>query len=92
MSSQPYVSVITGASKGIGFATAQRLAAMHHQVIGLARHQPAQSFPGLFFEVDLANPEATAQIAADIAQRYDVSHLVNNVGISRSEALEDVDK
>jgi 3-oxoacyl-[acyl-carrier protein] reductase len=91
MSSQPYVSVITGASKGIGFATAQRLAAMHHQVIGLARHQPTQDFPGEFFAVDLADPEATAQIAEDIAKRYQVSHLVNNVGVSRSEALEDVD-
>jgi 3-oxoacyl-[acyl-carrier protein] reductase len=91
MSSQPYVSVITGASKGIGFATAQRLAAMQHQVIGLARNQPAQSFPGEFFEVDLADPKSTAQIAEDIANRHQVSHLVNNVGVSRSEALEEVD-
>lgn len=90
MSSQPYVSVITGASKGIGFATAQRLAAMHHQVIGLARNKPAESFPGQFFEVDLADPEATAQVADDIAKRYTVSHLVNNVGVSRSESLEEV--
>lgn len=67
------VSVITGASKGIGYATAQILHKSGHHVIGLARKAP-QHFPGEFIEVDLADKQATANIAADIArqssQRY----------------------
>lgn len=85
------VSVITGASRGIGLSTAHRLNAMGHQVIGLARHKPDQGFPGDFIEVDLAHAEATANVAAAIASEYDVSHLINNVGVSRSETLEEVD-
>jgi NAD(P)-dependent dehydrogenase (short-subunit alcohol dehydrogenase family) len=90
MTTQKHVSVITGASKGISLATANRLNAMGHQVIGLARRQPEQSFPGEFIEVDLANAEATAKVAEAIASQYAVNHLINNVGISRSETLEDV--
>lgn len=48
------VSVITGASKGIGFALAQLLHGEGHKVIGLARSKPAE-FPGEFIEVDLAD-------------------------------------
>jgi 3-oxoacyl-[acyl-carrier protein] reductase len=90
MTTQRHVSVITGASKGIGLATANRLKAMGHQVIGLARHQPEQPFPGEFIEVDLANAEATAKVAETITSQYAVNHLINNVGVSRSETLEDV--
>jgi 3-oxoacyl-[acyl-carrier protein] reductase len=90
MSAQTYTTVITGASKGIGLATAHRLKAMGHQVIGLARHQPEQPFPGEFIEVDLANAAATANVTAAIARQYSVSHLVNNVGMSHSETLEEV--
>ena len=91
MSTQNYVSVITGASKGIGLATAHRLTAMGHLVIGLARRQPEQPFPGEFIDVDLANAEATDKVAAAISNQYPVSHLINNVGLSRSETLEEVD-
>lgn len=89
--SQPNITVITGASKGIGFATAKRLKAMGHEVIGLARRKPDQLFPGQFFEVDLADAGATRQVAETISRQYSVSHLINNVGISRSESLEEVD-
>jgi hypothetical protein len=44
-------------------------------VIGLARRQPEQSFPGEFIEVDLANAEATAKVAEAIDRQYATAAL-----------------
>lgn len=77
------VTVITGASQGIGYATAQNRAAAGDSVIGLARHKP-DDFPGEFLEIDLADVKATQQVAGEILQTYGrVDHLVNNVGLVR---------
>ena len=85
------VSVITGASKGIGLATAELFNKLGHQVIGLARRTPEKSFPGEFMEVDLSDRHATDRVANHIASRYQVTHVVNNVGLVRSEAVGEVD-
>lgn len=77
------ITVITGASKGIGYATAQSLQKSGHHVIGLARKAP-QDFPGEFIEIDLADKQATANLASDIANRHNVTHLINNVGLVRA--------
>jgi NAD(P)-dependent dehydrogenase (short-subunit alcohol dehydrogenase family) len=53
--------LITGASKGIGRAAADRVAAAGHLPIGLARTGP-EDFPGEFYEVDLADRAATAEV------------------------------
>ncbi|MEB3181644.1 MAG: SDR family oxidoreductase [Nostocaceae cyanobacterium] len=88
---QQKISVITGASKGIGFATAQTLADAGHYVIGLARQAPSQPFPGKFIQVDLANSADTKKVAENISCRYKVTHLINNVGLVRSETITEVD-
>lgn len=74
--------LITGASKGIGRAVADRLAAAGHQPIGLARTAPAD-FPGQFHAVDLADQVATAQTLDDIIRGGAVDAVVNNVGFAR---------
>ena len=79
--------VITGASKGIGRAAAEGLAAAGWEVIGIARHTPA-NFPGQFVPTDLSDPQGTAELASRLAERRDVLGIVNNVGIAKHERFE----
>ena len=79
--------VITGASKGIGRAAAEGLAAAGWEVTGIARHTPA-NFPGQFVPTDLSDPQGTAELASKLAERRDVLGIVNNVGIAKHERFE----
>lgn len=76
--------VITGASRGIGRAAAEALAASGWAVIGIARHAPL-NFPGQFITADLNDPERTAELASALVQRENVHSIVNNVGIAKHE-------
>jgi 3-oxoacyl-[acyl-carrier protein] reductase len=82
--------VITGASKGIGRATADALAEQGWTVIGVARSAP-QSFPGEFISADLADREQTGALASALAARGNVLGLVNNVGQAKHETIDAVD-
>lgn len=79
--------VITGASKGIGRATADALAEQGWSVIGIARTEPS-SFPGAFIEADLADQTQTRAIAQDLASRGNVLGIVNNVGLVAHETFD----
>jgi 3-oxoacyl-[acyl-carrier protein] reductase len=74
--------LITGASKGIGRAVADRVAAAGQEPIGLARTAPSD-FPGQFHEVDLGDQAATAQTLDTIVGEGRVDAVVNNVGLAR---------
>ena len=74
--------LITGASKGIGRAVADRVAAAGQEPIGLARSAPS-GFPGQFHEVDLGDQAATAQTLDRIVGEGRVDAVVNNVGLAR---------
>ena len=67
--SDNHVTLITGASKGIGRATAEMLAARGQTVLGMARSE-VSDFPGEYVSVDLSDAGATAAALADLTARY----------------------
>jgi 3-oxoacyl-[acyl-carrier protein] reductase len=82
--------VITGASRGIGRATADSLVQGGWSVIGVARSSPA-NFPGASIETDLADREKTQALADELVGLGNVVGIVNNVGVARHESVDAVD-
>jgi NAD(P)-dependent dehydrogenase (short-subunit alcohol dehydrogenase family) len=90
MRSQSKVVLITGASSGIGAATAERLARAGHNVYATARHVAAlKSLEALGCKA-LALDEASivAAVAEVVEREGTIGALVNNAGYSQSGALE----
>jgi NAD(P)-dependent dehydrogenase (short-subunit alcohol dehydrogenase family) len=81
--------LISGASKGIGRALAERLAKQGQHVVGIARTGDA-SFPGELRTVDLSDRDATSAALQDISSNNRIDAVVNNVGLVRPQALEQV--
>lgn len=82
--------LITGASKGIGRATAEQLAKKGHLVVGLARNADDPDFPGVLVPVDLSDRQATEAALEELTAKYKFDGLVNNVGLVRPQPLDNV--
>jgi 3-oxoacyl-[acyl-carrier protein] reductase len=75
-------AVVTGASRGIGLATARALSAEGVQVLEVSR---SSGF-------DVTEPGAAEEIVAECERRFgQVDILVNNAGTSRARSLEELD-
>ncbi len=82
--------LITGASKGIGRALSEALAAAGHHVVGIARQADDPAFPGTLVALDLADAHATQAVMAQLSSEYDIDGVVNNVGLVRPQRLGDI--
>lgn len=84
----PRVAVITGASSGIGAATAEALSRLGYELVLGARRMDrlvkvATSVSGKALELDVCAPDSVQRFMAAVAQRFDrVDVLVNSAGLA----------
>ena len=91
------IALVTGASRGIGRAIAQRLAAQGALVVAAARGENAKAVAGEIsagggkaesVSLDVTEPDAAAQFVAAALERHGrIDVLVNNAGITRDQLL-----
>jgi NADP-dependent 3-hydroxy acid dehydrogenase YdfG len=93
--SQP-LAVITGASSGIGFATARAFAAAGHPLLLISRHiEPLAEFAGkpvVYAQVDVADYDALRRAVQEAEQRFGGTDcLVNSAGLADGRPFEQVE-
>jgi len=85
------VTLVTGATRGIGRAVAEKLVAQNHRIVGIARSPGDAAFPGEVVVADLRDAGALNGALADIVSRYEITGLVNNAGLNHIQKLGEID-
>lgn len=83
------ITLVTGASRGIGRAVSDHVAQQGQTVIGVARSAP-NDFPGRFHAADLSDEAAAKQAFAGIAAEHNVLRLVHCAGLITPARIEEV--
>ena len=83
-------ALVTGASRNIGRAIAEYLKADGYSILMLDRIEPEDPSLGEFRQVDLSDPDATADALAWAIEGRAVTRLVNCAGVVRMQPLEEV--
>jgi NADP-dependent 3-hydroxy acid dehydrogenase YdfG len=86
------IAVVTGVSKGIGFAVAQTLLQQGAIVFGLGRNNQLTHDNYTFIECDVKNPVSVEQAFATIykSTQQQIHILINNAGLGYFGKLEDI--
>jgi NAD(P)-dependent dehydrogenase (short-subunit alcohol dehydrogenase family) len=85
-----HVAIVTGGASGIGAAIVRHLLDGGYEVVVLDRQAPRKKHEKLStVAVDLFDNAALKGVAADIAARHQVTHLVHNAGTIRPASIED---
>src|SRR3546814_933463 len=83
--------LVTGATKGIGWALTQKLTDLGCHVVGIARNTDHIDFPGYLYACDLADAGRTEEVLREIREKFPVDAVVNNVGVVRPQPLGEID-
>ena len=92
MTATQQVALVTGASSGIGKATAIALTAAGFQVIGTARNTSRVNAPvGVtYLDLDVTSDESVASAVKQVINRFGhIDVLVNNAGVGSTGAAEE---
>lgn len=78
------MTLITGASRGIGEHLSRHYAARGHRVIGCSRSRPAPPIEGsTHFDVDVRDEASVRRLFGEIRRQHGrLDHLVNNAGVA----------
>ena len=82
--------VITGGTRGIGLATARRMADAGHRVAVTARNPPAEQLPDgvTFHAADMTDADGLDAALAEIREQHGpVEILVANAGLTRDQLV-----
>lgn len=83
--------LVTGATKGIGWAISQHLADLGAHVVGLARRTQDIDFPGYLYACDFSDAGETEEVLRMLREKYPVDAVVNNVGTVMPQSIGEVD-